>query len=204
MFRVLSIGSLSILLIMVLYLPAAYTPVEFVQQIRVEHDAAMRFWQGDFGTHILARTLVFVDATPRKVPLMPPDKPRPPPSGAVALEVGRVGNRMIDNAYVRSLNGLLALSAYRLATLIEWLPCFAVLLLASFIDGAIRRAVKRKEFLRHSPEIFGVCTCLLVVTICMTVLSLVLPWTAHPLLAPIMLLFMCVLINLGVANYVKA
>jgi hypothetical protein len=202
--RIVAVVSLCLMLLLVLYLPAAYTTAQFLQQIRVEHAICSQYWQGGAAARILERTLAFVESKPTRVPLIIQDKPPASPGTAVTQEVARVGTRMFDNAYIRSLNGLFALGAYRLATLVEWLPPFGILLGAVSIDGIIIRAVKKQEFRRHSPEIVSLSACITIMTACAMVLLLVMPWTLHPAVLPVMLLIISIWMNLGIANYAKA
>jgi hypothetical protein len=202
--RIVAVVSLCLMLLLVLYLPAAFTTAQFLQQIRVEHAICSQYWQGGAAARILERTLAFVESKPTRAPLIIQDKPPASPGTAVTQEVARVGTRMFDNAYIRSLNGLFALGAYRLATLVEWLPPFGVLLGAASIDGIIIRAVKKQEFRRHSPEIVSLSACITIMTACAMVLLLVMPWTLHPAALPVMLLIISIFMNLGIANYAKA
>ena len=204
MLRAISVVSLCLLLSLVLYLPAAYTPAQFTQHVRTEHTACGRYWDRPVALRIMARALLLMENKPTHTPMMIADRSAAHPPGTVAREVAHVGARLFNNAYIHSLNGLFALSTYRLATLIEWLPPFGILLAASAIDGMIRRAVKRKEFLRHSPEIYGLCAGLVIVMACALVLLLVAPWSLHPMVLPLVLLCFCVCVNLGIANYAKA
>lgn len=199
--RIVTVVSLCLLLLLVLYLPAAYTPAQFLQQIRVEHATCSQYWEDSAAARILERAFTIIENKPTRTPLIIHDNPPASPAKAMTQEVAKVGTRMFDNAYIRSLNGLFALGAYRLATVIEWLPPFGILLGACTIDGIIRRSVKKHEFLRHSPEIVSLCACLIIMAICTLVLSLVIPWSMHPVSLPIMLLLICIFINLGIANY---
>ena len=202
--RIVAVVSLCLMLALVLYLPAAYTTAQFLQQIRVEHAVCTQYWEGGAAARILERTFAFVESKPTHTPLIIQDKPPASPSTAVTLEVAKVGTRMFDNAYIRSLNGLFALGAYRLATLIEWLPPFGILLGAASIDGIIRRSVKKHEFMRHSPEIVSLSACLMIMTACAMVLMLVIPWTLHPAVLPAMFALISIWMNLGIANYAKS
>ena len=202
--RFVAVVSLCLMLLLVLYLPAAYTPAQFLQQIRVEHAVCSQYWQSGAAGRILERAFAFVESKPTRAPLIIPDKPPASPATAVTQEVAKVGGRMFDNAYIRSLNGLFALGAYRLATLVEWLPPFGIMLGAASIDGIIIRAVKKHEFRRHSPEIVSSSACLMIVLACSMVLLMVIPWPMHPAVLPAMLFLISILMNLGVANYAKA
>ena len=88
------------------------------------------------------------------------------------------------NAYFRSIDALLLLAAFRLSTLIEWLPWLLAFSAAAVIDGFVVRQVKAKEFRQHDPEWFAAHASLGIVTICMTVIGFVLPLALHPLVMP--------------------
>ena len=75
--------------------------------------------------------------------------------GAVAHEMASVNKRLFNNAYFRSIDALLLLASFRLATLLEWLPWLLAFAAAVMIDGYFVRLIKSKEFLQHDPEIFA-------------------------------------------------
>jgi hypothetical protein len=76
-------------------------------------------------------------------------------NGAVSQEMSAVNQRLFDNTYFRSVDALLLLASYRLATLLEWLPWLTAFVLAALVDGGLTRLVKAKEFLQHDPEMFA-------------------------------------------------
>ncbi len=55
--RVVSIVSLILLLILVLYLPSAHPPERFITQLGVEHERNNAFWGEERALHILSRML---------------------------------------------------------------------------------------------------------------------------------------------------
>lgn len=183
MIRAVAAGSLLALLALVLYLPAATAPEIFLRQVTVEHETNLRVLGLDAARRILARMqfLQGQSATVNPIPSTFRDNPGPPPVDVtVARHVSAAGVRILDSRYVRSMEALLALSLFRIASLAEWLPLVSAFLFVAIFDGLIRRAVKSKEFLRHDPELFAVHACLALLTVCGLALSVVLPTTIHP------------------------
>ena len=195
MIRATAVLSLVILLILVLYIPSTQAPQRFVAQIRIEHEAATAFWGADPATRILARAVRMQDAAADVTPI---PKAADAPStmdvtNAVAQEMVSVNQRLFNNPYFRSVDALLLLGSYRLATLLEWLPWLAAFALATATDGWFIRLIKAKEFVQHDPEMFAVYACLAIITICATVVGFVAPVTLHPLVLPCVPLVISVL-----------
>jgi hypothetical protein len=111
-----------------------------------------------------------------------------------------VNQRLFDNTYFRSVDALLLLASYRLATLLEWLPWLTAFVLAALVDGGLTRLVKAKEFLHtiprcsHSTPAWGVSLCLMVI-------GFVLPVTLPPLLLPCVPLVVGVLAGLALGCF---
>ncbi|MDP3326062.1 MAG: DUF4400 domain-containing protein [Hydrogenophaga sp.] len=197
MIRATSVLSLVILLILVLYIPSAHPPQHFVAQIRIEHQATTAFWGTDPATRIMARAVRMQDAAAEVTPI-PKVANAPSTTGvnnAVAQEMASVNQRLFNNPYFRSVDALLLLGSYRLATLLEWLPWLAAFTLATAADGWFVRLIKAKEFVQHDPEMFAVYTCLAIITMCATVVGFVVPVTLHPLVLPCVPLVISVLIG---------
>ena len=66
--------------------------------------------------------------------------------GAVAREMAMDNQRLFNNAYFKSIDALLLLAGFRVATLIEWLPWLLAFTAAVLLDGFIVRQIKAKEF----------------------------------------------------------
>lgn len=183
MIRAVSTASLLALLILVLYLPSAYPPQHFMEQLRTEHALTNDFWGHDHAMHILSRMLDW-QATAKQASPVPAatDVPAPGPVDVtVAKPMVEVNHRLFKNPYFRSIDTLLALAIYRLAVLVEWLPVLLVFMLAALFDGYLLRIVKSKEFVQHNPEVFALHFCAAIMTACAAVLVLVLPIALHPL-----------------------
>lgn len=186
MIRAVSIGSLLYMLVLVLYLPSAHPPDRFIELVRQEQQAIEDYWGDAASMHILSRALAMADSAQRASPV---PQPSAAPSsnavnGAVAIEMASVNQRLFNSAYFRSIDALLLLAAFRLSTLIEWLPWLLAFSAAAVLDGLVVRRVKAKEFRQHDPEWFAAHASLGIVTICVTVIGFVFPSALHPLVMP--------------------
>jgi hypothetical protein len=176
-----------------------------VVQVRIEHEATAAFWGAEPATRILDRAMRMQSAGAEIAPL-PRTSDAPSSTGAnpaVAQEMAAVSQRLFNNPYFRSVDALLLLGSYRLATLLEWVPWLAVFSLAAIVDGGFTRLIKAKEFVQHDPEMFAVYVCLSIVTVCATVIGLVLPVTLHPLLLPCVPLLIGLLAGLALGCFHK-
>lgn len=183
MIRFVSTTSLLALLVLVLYLPSAYPPQRFIDQLRTEHTLMVDFWGDDQAMRVLSR-MFDLQATAVQASPIPSstEVPAPKPGDlAVAKQMIDVHNRLFNNPYFRSVDTLLVLATYRVAVLIEWLPVLLVFMLAVLCDGFLVRTIKSKEFRQHNPEVFGLYVCAAIMTVCATVLAFVMPVTLHPL-----------------------
>lgn len=186
MIRAVSVVSLLCMLVLVLYLPSAHPPDRFVELIRQEQQAIGRFWGDPASLRILSRALAVADSAQRASPVPQPSAAPSsnPVNGAVAIEMASVNQRLFNSMYFRSIDALLLLAAFRLSTLIEWLPWLLVFSAAAVVDGFVVRRVKAKEFRQHDPEWFAAHASLGIVTICVTVIGFVVPLPLHPLVMP--------------------
>ena len=203
MIRVVAVVSLLCLLVLVLYLPSAHPPERFLAQLRIEHHATSEFWGEAPALRILSRALGLQDSARQATPV--PSAAAALPSsglgGAVAHEMASVNQRLFDNAYFRSIDALVLLAAFRLSTLLEWLPWLAAFALAVLVDGGIVRLIKSKEFKQHDPELFAVYACLAIVVACATVVGFVVPVTLHPLVMPGIPIAISMLLSRALASF---
>lgn len=186
MIRVVSIVSLLCLLVLALYLPSTHTPEQFVGLVRQEQQEIERFWGRAAAVRILARAFAMADSAQQVSPVPAPSKALPASvvSGAVAIEMASVNQRLFNSSYFRSIDGLLLLAAFRFSTLVEWLPWLLAFSAACAIDGALIRRVKAKEFRQHDPEWFALHASLGILTLCTTIIGFVLPQVLHPAVLP--------------------
>jgi Domain of unknown function (DUF4400) len=201
--RVVTVISMLCLLVLVLYLPSAHPADRFLVQLRAEHHAMTEFWGDAHALRILSRALGMQDSA-RQVTPVPSANDAPPASAldsAVAQEMASVNRRLFNNAYFRSIDALALLAAFRLSSLIEWLPWLAVFCAAALVDGGVVRLIKAKEFRHHDPELFGLLACLAIVAACATVVAFVNPVTLHPLAMPGVPLAISLLLSRALANF---
>lgn len=203
MIRAVAVLSLLVLLVLVLYVPSAHPPERFLAQLRAEHEAVAAYWGIEPATRMLDRTLRMQETTARVTPV-PAAHDAPSTAGvngAVAREMSSVNQRLFNNGYFRSVDALLLLASYRLATLLEWLPWLAVFFVVAVADGGFARVIKAKEFLQHDPEMFALYVSLGIVTLCATVIGFVLPVALPPLLLPCAPLVVGVLAGLALGCF---
>ena len=203
MIRVVALISLVSLLVLVLYLPSAHPPERFLAQLRTEHEATAKFWGEAPALHILSRAIGLQDSAHQVSPV-PTAADAPPTTavdGAVAHEMASVNERLFNNAYFRSIDALVLLAAFRLATLLEWLPWLLAFGVAALVDGCVIRLVKAKEFRQHDPEMFALHASTAIVTVCATVLGFVVPVTLHPLVLPCVPLGVSWLLSRAVGSF---
>lgn len=203
MIRAVALLSLVSLLVLVLYLPSAHPPERFIAQLRSEHLATAQFWGNEPALRILSRALSVQDSARQVTPVPSAgDAPRTAGiDGAVAQEMASVNQRLFNNAYFRSIDALVLLASFRLATLLEWLPWLLTFTAAVMIDGYFVRLIKAKEFLQHDPEMFALYACGAIVTACATVLGFVVPITLHPLVMPCVPLVISLLLSRAVGSF---
>ncbi len=183
MIRLTAIASLTLLLLLVLYLPSALPPERFVALLRAEQQLNEGFWGRPQAMRILERTLDLQAAAAGTSPV--PSAADAPGAGgvdaAVSVEMRRVNQRLFNNAYFRSIDALLALATYRFCSLVEWLPALWMIALALLADGLLTRVVKSREFKQHNPEVFALHACAAIPTGCGAALAMVLPTSMTPL-----------------------
>jgi hypothetical protein len=202
--RVVWILSLMLLLMLVLYLPSAHPPEQFIAQLSVEHERNRAFWGEEHALRILSRMLALHTGAKEASPI--PDTfasagSRSQIDSTTASEMSRMSTRLFNNQYFKSIGALFALATYRFSAFVEWLPYLAVFVFTALLDGFIRRIVKSKEFLQHKPELFALHASLVIVIVCGTVVALVLPITIHPLLFGLAPASIAIVGSLAVANY---
>lgn len=203
MIRAVAILSLLAVLVLVLYLPSAHPPEHFLAQLRAEHEVASAYWGDEPASRMLERALRLQETTARATPI-PAASDAPSTAGvdgAVAREMASVNQRLFDNAYFRSVDALLLLASYRLASLLEWLPWLYGFMLAALADGWCLRLVRARELLPHDPELFALYASLGIVTACAAVIGCVVPIALHPLLLPAAPLLVALLAGRAVGSF---
>lgn len=203
MIRFVCTSALVALLLLVLYLPAAFPPERFLDQLRIEHALTAEFWSPTHALRILARMLD-LQATAQQASPIPPhsiDPPSRPVTLDVAWQMAQANNRLFNSDYFRAIDTLFALATYRLCALVEWLPVLLAWVLAALFDGGMRRKIKSREFIQHNPEAFALYACAAIVAACLTVVALVLPVTVPPLVLPLVPLIISVFASRALASF---
>jgi len=203
MIRFIALASLLALLILVLYLPSAYPPERFMNQLRAEHALNADFWGPEPAMRILSRMLDLQTVASHVTPVPTQSITASPRSIDLALDkqMSDVNARLFNNAYFRSIETLIALASYRLSALLEPLPFLLIFMTAAVFDGFIARIVKSKEFRRHGPEMFAVHVCGTIVTACATVLAFALPVTLAPPILCFVPVAVCLFASRAVASF---
>ncbi len=203
MIRFVSTVSLLVLLILVLYLPSVYPPDRFFDQVRIEHDLNVAFWEERHATRILTRMLDFHDIKKQVDPTSPLVGAQRPTAGSnpVATQMAQVTSRFFNNPYFRSIDSLLVLASYRVSALIEWLPVLLVFVAVVLLDGFLLRIIKSKEFLQHNPQVFSLYACATIATSCAAAIAFVLPITLNPVAIPVLPVVLSVFMSRAAANF---
>jgi hypothetical protein len=201
---ILSMFCVTVVLMCILYVPSTHPPEWFLSELRAEHAANTDFWGSDHATRILLRML---DWSTSDGPIFTGQK-TPAASGIVSLgqrqmmaEVQDMTDRIVSNAYFRSVRTLLLLATYRIAELLEWSALGALFLAAALIDGAVRRVVKAKEFRAHNAEVYGAHLMLMVLMACGVLLAIVSPWVIPPAIFALVPFLFALSGSYAIANY---
>lgn len=181
--RAVLVVCLTTLLGLVLYLPSATPPEQFMSVLRAEHQLNIDALGADRAHRALARMLDMLQDTPRisEAPAPPVHAASATPvDAAMAEQIGQMNRRLFGNPYFRSLDSLAALATFRASTLRELAPVALGFLLACAFDGLMVRAVRSKEFGQHSPELFSIAACCAVLLLCALVVASVVPRPISP------------------------
>lgn len=203
MIRIIAVAALTLLLIFVLYLPAANPPERFLAQIRVEHDLNANLWGESKAEFILERALAMNTALNSASPV--PTASQAPRTDkmadAVAQEMERVNRRFFGNTYFRAIDTLLLLATYRLAALFEWMPLQGFAILAIIADGFIVRILRSKEFKPHDPEWFALHASAFILLACASIVAFTVPLRITPTLLAILPISGAFFLSRVIANF---
>lgn len=196
MIRVTAIVCLAALLAIALYLPSAYPPERFLDQLRREHASIAELWGATVAASILDTALGLQDSARRAAPsphAEPPAASAAAVDTAVAHEMSSVSQRLFGNAYFRSIEALFLLAMLRLGTMAHALPWLVPFIAAVLADGQVSRLLKAREFGHHDPEVFALAMAAAVAVSCVTVTVLLVPtempviaWPAAPLIVALL------------------
>jgi hypothetical protein len=182
MIRAISVVSLTLLLIFVLYIPSAHPPERFLEQMRAEHRLNVEHWGNARAVRIMERGLAMNAALGSASPV-PNENHAPhldPVAEAVGHEMAQVNRRFFGNRYFRAIDSLILLATYRIAALSAWLPVEMVIVLALLLDGQLARIRRAKEFMQHDPEWFAVHASAFVLVACGSIVAFVTPIDIPP------------------------
>jgi hypothetical protein len=196
MIRATFIVCLAALLVVALYVPSAYPPERFLDQLRQEHESIAQLWNDAVAARILDTALGLQDSARHAAPspyAAPPDASAAAVDTAVAGAMSSVSQRLFGNAYFRSIEALFLLAMFRLGTMSHALPWLLPFVTAIFADGQVSRLLKSREFKQHDPEVFALAIVAAMVVFCVTFVALLVPaeipvivWTAAPLLVALL------------------
>lgn len=203
MIRAITVTSLVVLLMLVLYLPSAFTTERFVHQLAADHAAVTDFWGETEAARLLDSALSRQQDVQTVAPL--PNAYDAPSTqrleGAVAQEMTSVNDRLFNSPYFRSVDAMLMLATYRGSLALRWALWLIAFPVAMAADSLVSRHVKSLELGHHDPEVFALLACLAITTICAALLLLVLPVSLHPACLPTAPLLALTLLALAIASY---
>jgi hypothetical protein len=186
-----------------LYLPAAYPPEHFLQQMRMEHGRNVSFWGEAGAEQILERSLSLYA---RQGDLAPagfaatPTVPVTAVNAAVAQQMTDVLQRLWHNRYAQGLDAMLLLVLYRSSELLQWLPWLAGFVLIAGFDGYTLRLIRSREFRAHSPLRFALCSVGAALGLGITLPLLLVPVPIDPTLLGCAVLVVGVLTGRAIGN----
>lgn len=203
MIRWVFVASMTLMLCIVLYIPSRVSADRLADLLREEHGSVQRRWGPDAADRVLTRMLDLQSVSPTLSE--PPAGSTGQGSGAlnraVSTEMERVSMRMFRNAYFRSIDALIALVTYRLSAALEFLPMLWLAATVVVADGFMVRAVRARELVAHSAELFGVSAVGAILLLCGVLVSWFLPLPVDPLWIALALLAMVFCLGRAIANY---
>lgn len=196
--------ALCVVLLYALYLPSAYPPERFVEQIRIEHDLNVDFWGEQRAHQLLQRSLALYARQDELVPAAfasTPGVATTDANAAVAQQMSEVLERLFRNRYTQAFDAQLLLAAYRLSGLLQWSRWIAVFGLIACFDGYLVRLIRSKEFLEHSPMHFALCAMGATLALALALLLLVMPVSVYPLLLGCVSLALATLVAMAISHF---
>ena len=203
LFRILAF-TLCVVLLYALYLPSAYPPERFVEQIRTEHGLNAAFWGEERAHQLLQRSLALYAQQSEVVPTAFASSPGAAVNDTnvvVAHQMSEVLERVFHNRYTQAFDALLLLAAYRLFALLQWWQWIVAFVLIACFDGYLVRVIRSKEFLEHSPMRFALCAIGATLALALALLLLVMPVSVHPLLLGVVSLALGTLVAMAISHF---
>ena len=204
MLRYVWIGSMLTILSIVLYLPSVVPPERFLEVLKAEHALNRSILGADASDRILKRMLDMQERT-QPVSAPPPSTldigARPAADKTMAAQVGQMSLRLFSNAYFRSIDTLFALASYRLSAFVENLPLLLVFFVIAAVDGFVVRAVRARDFVSQSAELFSASAMGAIVLFSGMVIAAFLPVSFHPTHVLAALVVTLLILSRAIANY---
>ncbi len=191
--RILVVIAMAICLATLVAAPSRYTADEFRATIVNEHG----LFAAVFGEHHAASVLERTDQLRRLVggPTVHHEDG--------GLSAHGAPTQFNKSNYGQAVDAMLLLAGYRASYYIEFLPLLLPFLVVFIIDGLTTRSVRAREFLPHSPGVYGLLLFLMVAVLSGTFVAICLPWVVHPLWLMLSPVFLAFLAGRATANYHK-
>ena len=202
-FRILAF-TLCVVLLYALYLPSAYPPERFLEQIRAEHDVNVGFWGEQRAHQLLERALALYARQDALVPAAftsPAGAAATDTNAVVARQMSEVLERLFHNRYTQAFDALLLLAAYRVLGFQQWWQWIGAFVLIACFDGYLVRLIRSKEFGEHSPMHFALCGIGATLGLAVALLLLVLPVPLYPMLFGGVSLALGTLIAMAISHF---
>ena len=204
MLRYVWIGSMLTILSIVLYIPSVVPPERFLEVLKAEHALNRSILGSSASDRILKRMLDMQEQT-QSVSTPPPSTvnigAQPAADARMAAQVAQMSTRLFSNSYFRSIDTLFALATYRLSAFLENVPLLLVFFLIAAVDGFVARAVRAKEFVSQSAELFSVSAMSAILLFSGMVIAAFLPFSFHPTHVLGALVVTLFILSRAIANY---
>jgi hypothetical protein len=204
MLRYVWIGSLLTILSIVLYIPSVVPPERFLEVLKAEHALNSSVLGTVASDRILKRMLDMQERT-QSVSAPPASTvnigAQPAADARMATQVGDMSKRLFANAYFRSIDTLFALASYRLSAFLENVPLLLVFFVIAAVDGFVVRAVRAREFVSQSAELFSASAMGAIVLFSGMAIAAFLPFSFHPTQVLAALVVMLFILSRAIANY---
>ncbi len=204
MVRMTALVTLLAMLVLLLYVPVTRSPDYFASITDEQYQRDTHYWSPELADEAIDRMRrlhpTVIGAVP---PIAPPTRLPPTLAPPLQREIDRIGAVLAGNAYLKSVDAVLALGTYRLRFLGMHWSLSALLMVAAVGDGLCRRTIRSREFLQHDPEVFGLCTAGFILLACSGVVLCVLPLPLHPGVLPLVAPAMALLVGQALGHYHK-
>lgn len=201
MIRGLAAGGALLLMLLAFYLPAAYGPEPFTQQLLRDHHSLKWYWHPNAAACIMHRIRSWEHGRLADAFAAPHPAVSTANNAEVDRTVAQIHTRLIGSRYAQAWRSMLALGCYRWATLLQWLPLLLTIGLAMMIDGGIARKIRAHEFKAPNPEYLAVFAAGLILTLTALAGTALVPIDLAPWLIPGGALFTFLMLALMLAEF---